>query len=81
MLIPIMMQRDRVKVLKGISNLPSWRRKTRVKRYALHLTCADCETFVRRTAHVDAVALSYVSKVDGVDAAALIGDDGWFAVA
>lgn len=56
------MQRDAIEFAKWISNLGTRRGQPRVERHALH----------PRSRNIDAVALLDISKVESVDASALI---------
>lgn len=79
MIIPVMMQRNAVKLLKGIHNLPTRRIQSGIKRYTLHLAGGNTETFIGSQVH--AVTFLDISKVDGIDAAARVRDDGRLRVA
>lgn len=88
-IVPIMMQRDRIELLKRVGNLTARRRQPRVQRHTLHPTRRQIEPLVLAQggpvgvaiAQIDGVRLFDVAEVDGVDAAALVGDDGGFGVA
>lgn len=80
-LIPIMMQRNTIELLKRIRNLTPRRRQATIQRHALHLARRDCETLVLALSKIHTVALLHVSKVDCVNATALVGDDGRLGVA
>lgn len=86
MVIPIMMQRNRIKLLKGIRELTSRRRKPRIKRYPLHLARTDSETFIdarpsgTTTTEVNAMAFLDVAEIDSIDSTPLVRDDGRLAV-
>lgn len=82
-LIAIMMQRNAIELLKRIRDFPARRIKPTVERYALHLTRGYAPPFILardRRAEIDGMRFLDVAEVDGVDAAALVGDDGRFLV-
>lgn len=66
MIISIMMQRDTVELLERINDFPTRRCQATIQRYALHGP---------GVANVHALALLHVAEVDGINAAALVGDD------
>lgn len=82
-IVAIMMQRDAVELLERVRDLAAGRREPGVERDALHLAGAHAEALVGAAAgaEVDALGLLDVAEVEGVNAAALIGDDGGFGVA
>ena len=89
LLIPLMMQRNRVKLLKRIRNLAPRRLQPRIQRHTLHLRRGNLPALILPhekiavvvVAQVDGLRFFHVAEVDGVDAAALVGDYGWFGVA
>jgi len=85
LLIPLMMQRNAIKLLKRIRQLPPRRRQPRIQRHALHLTRTDIEPLVHTpdsaSAQIYAAALFDIAEVDRIDPAALVRDDGRFGMA
>lgn len=83
--VTIMMQGDTVELFEWIEYLASRCGEPRIKGHTLHFARADTETLVDSStalrAQIDAVALLDVTKVDRVDAAALIRDDWWLGMA
>ena len=73
LLLVVMMQRHTVELEKRIRNLPSWRRHSTIKRYALQFRR-------RRRTDIDAGTIFDVSEIDRVDGPALVWDHGWFHV-
>ena len=88
LLIPLMMQRNRVKLLKRIRNLAPRRLQPGIQRHTLHLRRGHLPALILPhekiavvvVAQVDGLRFFHVAEVDGVDAAALVGDYGWFGV-
>lgn len=83
MLIAIMMQCNAIELLKRICNFPARRVESTVERYTLHFARGYTPPFVlarHRRAEIDGMGFLNVAEVDGVDAATLVGNDGWFLV-
>lgn len=91
MRIALMMQRHTVELLKWIRNFTTRSRQATIQWHTLHLARRHLPAFVlairqprrsrTRVTEVYGLRLLDVAEINRVDATALVGDDGRFAVA
>ena len=86
-IVSIVMQRHRIEFLEWVGNLATGRRQPAVKGYTFDFASRHLPALVLivhrvsgAVAEIDRVRLFDVSEVDGIDATALIGDNGRLAM-
>jgi hypothetical protein len=85
MLIALMMQRNRIELLKRIRNLTPRRIQARIQGHALHLRRRHLPALILAhnnipVAEVDGLRFLDIPEINRVDAAALVGNYGRFGV-